>query len=126
MKTIPLPWTTVYATSNSARVEPASQWFRVGDSAKGRATLEIRELMGDAEVEIGIQVADVENAPGAVTSLTSYKTTNGVHYPTVWVGLIGALEGKQLFRFVYRVKNANTTDLNLVRVCGSVDIVLGN
>ena len=88
-----------------------------------RGTLEMREKMGNIEVGIGIQTANVENAPDATpTVVLARKTTDGVHYGDDYTGVASATKGKQLMRFVWLTANTSGSDLNFARVGGFVDV----
>ncbi len=122
MRTIALPWTTVYANSTTVRVEPATGWMRASDFAKMRGTLEVRALLGDLEVAIGYQTANVETSPDTAVALTAYETTDDVHFAAGWTSVQSAMEGKQIVRLVFMVK-CGTSNLYLARVSGAVDVI---
>lgn len=125
MPSVILPWGTLYATTNDTEVVlPAGMWARTGGLLAMRATPELRGIAGDIQVDVGIQVANVENDPLAFIPISGYKTILGVHYPTVWVDVESGVEGRQLWRPAYRVKNTTTDNLTFVRVFALLEWVM--
>ena len=126
MRRAQLNWTTVYANSGTERVLPATPWMAAGPIVAARATFEIREKIGDIEVGVGIEVANVTSTPPANTSIEARKTTNGEHFGGDFTPLTTTTKGRQLARMVWLVKNTSTSDFNVARVGGVVEIETRN
>ena len=82
---------------------------------KIRVTQDNRALIGNIEVSAAYQTANVENSPDSATAIDSYASANGMVYPTAWVDLATAVQGKQLVRFGRLAKLSSGSTLALVQ-----------
>ena len=131
VKTIGLPFTTVNCCSDTtANFIPVTGWMSPAEMQKCKATLEIRARCGAAEVAVGYQLADVENAPDAGNEILSYtgpaafRSSAGVHYPDLWDTAIEAdSAGKQLIRFGFMMTSTSPgTDVRSARVAAKIQV----
>ena len=131
MKSIPLPWTTVFAPndagphiSSTAYFIPATGWVRCADIVEMRAAMEIAaSTSGTLNIQVGYQVCNNEDAP-----LTAYAADQGgwetspdVYYPAAWSDVSANTGEHELVRFGFLAKDTNDT-LGIARVAGRVDI----
>lgn len=130
VKTIGLPFTTVNCCSDSANFIPVTSWMAPSEMQKAKATLEVRARCGAAEVAVGYQLADVENAPDGGHEILSYsgpagfRGSAGVHYPDLWDSSIQTdSESKQLVRFGFMMKSTSPgSDVRSARVAAKIQI----
>lgn len=124
-KPIPLTWTTVFATNTSQRIIPASPWIPAGDIVKVRGTMELAEHTGDLEVGLGIDTANVEDAPDQnPTVIIARQATDGMVFGASYVDVSSATAGKRLARFVWLTANTSTSAFTAGRVGGYVELEL--
>lgn len=124
MPSVILPPTTLFSNTTGAVVLLGGLWSRTGSLLAMRATSELRGIVGDIEAEVGIEVANVENDPLAFISISGYKNTAGVHYPTGWVSVESGVAGRQIWRPAWRVKNTSTSNLTLVRAYSVLEWIM--
>jgi hypothetical protein len=128
-KRIPLPWTTVAAASTSTVGWPASGWRPAAELKECRGIAELRAITGTGElnVALGIQVANVENAPTDKTAagelIVGFQTGQSVVYPSALVDLSSVTSANQIYRFVWYTKLTTGTAMTLGRVGGVVEMV---
>lgn len=94
-----LDWAVVYANSTTPIFHPATQWLDANDFTKVRVTQDNRAFIGNMEIAAAYQTANVENSPDSAVAIDSAASADGMVYPTAWVDLASAMQGKQLVRF---------------------------
>ena len=94
-----LDWAVVYANSTTPNFHPATQWLDANDFTKIRVTQDNRAFIGNMEIAAAYQTANVENSPDTAVAIDSAASADGMVYPTAWVDLASAMQGKQLVRF---------------------------
>ena len=132
-KTIPLPWTTVYAKSTTAVFHPASGWVDAGDVEEARCTWEFCNRAGPAtdgcRVAVAFQATNDPSTPGSInyvedtTGGAQYRTTAGLQYAEPFKDITGGTQDKQVIRVGWATKNGTNTGgttINPVRVSGMV------
>jgi hypothetical protein len=123
VRRIPLQWTTVYSDDTTVqRVLAASPWMPAGALTGARGVMELRERVGDIKVGIGIEVANVANAPLATAEVEPMTASTGVHFGDSFTALATTTQGRQLVRFVWLTQNATVNELAFARVGGYVEI----
>ena len=124
MKRYPLPWTTVYSSSTTPDFLPATAWMEASRVESVRATFEMRAKTGDIEVSFAFQTANVPDTPSPAggTSVGNYQDSNAVLYPSGITAIGSSTAGKQLVRFGWLCKNTSSSDLNLARVGGTMEV----
>ena len=123
MKRIALIWSTVWGDNTvggGKRFIPASPWLP-GPSVKiVKGIWELAQIQTNGSVCLAFQVANVENAPGAITEIDTALTAVGMSYGTV-VDISATTGSKALVRFVWNVWNSSAATLVMGRAGGSVD-----
>lgn len=121
MRRIPLPWTTVFCNSTSAISVPASAWMPCSEVEKIMGTMELQNVIGNIQVGLGIQVAQVETSPSSGTTLMNATTTTGYTYGD-FVSITSDTTGKRIMRFVWLCSNTSGSGLSIARVGGYADL----
>lgn len=117
---IALPWATITTKGTSNGVNPISGWMSCAGLKEVRTTFEIARLDGDITVSPGVQFATHADAPGTVVAeLSSFEDTADVYYPAAWKDVSTQAEANELYRLVWVVKNAGTSNLTSARVAGT-------
>lgn len=121
-RTLPLSWTTLYATSSSTPVfVPCTPWISASSIKDVRAVTEIRHKVGDILITPALQYANVENTVVGTTTTDTQRSADGFYYGT-FDDKSATLEGAQLVRFGFDVINSATSTRNLARVAGRVEL----
>lgn len=108
-----LDWAVVYANSTTSIFLPGTRWLDANDFTKIRVTQDNRGLIGNMEIGAAYQTANVENSPDSATLIDSTASTDGMVYPSAWVDLASAMQGKQLVRFGRLGKLSSGSTLSL-------------
>ncbi len=119
LKRIALPWTTIYASSETQEFLPAMPWMQASEFSSLRVTYEVRGRLGNLRVVPAFQVADVEDTPISVTSCGTQTSSNGMVYPTTWAS---PTLNNQLVRLGWYVDNTSGTDLSMAPIAGVLEI----
>jgi hypothetical protein len=129
IRTIGLPWATVYSCATTKAFCPITQWMDPAEFQKMRATMELQNVCGDIEVALGYQLADVENSPQADHEVKSYsgpsawKSAAGTHFPERWdLDIEGQAAGRQLIRFGFMVKLESGVGLGFASAAAKIEI----
>ena len=113
IRKLTLNWVVVHANSTSTIFHPATQWMDANEFTKIRVTQDNRGLIGVIEIGAAYQTANVENSPDSATRIDSTASADGMVYPTAWVDLASAVQGKQLIRFGRLAKLSSGSTLAL-------------
>jgi hypothetical protein len=127
IRTLNVPWTTVFTDSTNEFFYPATGWMAAAGVEAARGSFEVISLTGLLSVTLGYQVADVIDDPGTVSALDSSglvaRTTDGVTFGTDFDSAIGGdTKGKQLIRWGFVAKNSSGSLPSTGRVTGKFDI----
>jgi len=114
---IPLPWTTVFCNNVTAIRVPATAWMPCSEVDKIMGTLELQNVLGNIQVGLGIEVAQVETSPSAGTTLLNATATTGYTYGD-FVSITSDTTGKRIMRFVWLCSNSSGSTLSIARVGG--------
>ena len=127
-KKVPLPWTTVIATSTTSIFWPATGYMPTTGMRQFRAQMEISHTdkmeiapayqAVDAIDDGGGGVSATDIKPGKKTSPGFYFANEGYTDPT------GTVKGKALVRFGWNVNLTTAGDPVDARVSGAIQIVL--
>lgn len=127
--TIPVPFNTVYAKSDTALAHPISAWFPRSRLSFGRAKMEVRDIVstaaGTINVAIGLQFTNCEGdnpVDESTTLLHGFVNSAAVHYPPAMVDFRSVNSDKYLCRIVIYAKLSTGTDLTFARVGGMVEL----
>ena len=123
IRSVPLPWTTVYAISTAEAVIPATGYMTAQEVAKYRGNFDMRAPTGNISVALGYQTCNVESSPDAHTVVTAFETTATVVFGTAFTDIASTMQGKQLVRIVWVTKLTSGGVLAMARVAGSVDLM---
>lgn len=117
------PWTTVTTKIASDDTVPITGWMPCAGLKELRTTFEIARLDGDITLSPGVQFASQPDSPGTVVAeLGTFKDAVDVYYGAAWKDVSTQSEANQLFRLVWVVKNASTTNLTSARVAGTTTL----
>ena len=125
VRSVNLPWTLVASdvTTNDGLASPATGWMDANTIRRIRGPFEVAASTDAGGVmKLGIQFANVENAPQTpmVLPYGVAQTGNGFSYPTQFSDVTSYAEGWLLARLVWFFKSSS--GLKVARVCGRVDI----
>ena len=121
MRRLILPWTTVFCASTTVISIPASPWMSCTELAVLAGTMELRNVLGNIQVGMGIEVAVVETTPSTGTTLLTATTNLGMTFGD-FVSIVADTQGKRLMRLVWLCSNTSGTNLSFARVGGTVDM----
>lgn len=123
---IALPWATVCTKVTANDVNPATGWMSCAGLKEFRSAFEIARLDGDMTASPGLQFAVHADSPGTVVAeLGTFKDVADVYYGAAWKDVSTEAAANQLFRLVWVVKNASTTNLSSARVAGTISLRWG-
>ena len=141
MKSLPLPWTTVFAkddngpysiqdggSSKGCYFIATAPWMKCADVEQVRAHWEINTTTDATNMKIlpGFQIGTNEDAPGAANVIDDaspvFQSTPDVYYPVGWLDISSTTAVNSLIRFGFVTYYATTDALHVARVTGRVDI----
>lgn len=120
---IAAPWTTVTTKVTTNDVNPFTGWMPCAGLKEFRTSFELARLDGDITVSPGVQFASHADSPGTVVAeLSPFEDSVDVYYGVAWKDVNTEAAANQLFRLVWVVKNAGTSNLTSARVAGTFSL----